>query len=279
MKKLISKYVPLVYGHYYNLLSLVAPQKTAEKAFHLFCTVRKGKVLQQQKDYLNNSKHELLEVEGYKIQTYNWTGNKATILLVHGWESNSFRWRNLIAKLKENNFNILAFDAPGHGYSSGKHLHVPLFAKILQNLIERYRPEFLVAHSFGGMTVLYNEHLNKSNGVSKIVTVASPSEFYEIMEHFQKILKFNERTMYALDQYVLNRFGFHIREFSTSEFVKGNTKKGLLLHDKSDEVTPYHASVKVQANWKESKLISTEGLGHSLHQDEVNEHIIDFLKS
>ncbi|MFH6602199.1 alpha/beta fold hydrolase [Maribacter algicola] len=279
MKKLIEKYIPLVYGHYYNLLSLVVPQKTAEKAFHLFCTVRKGKVLPHQKDYLNNCKHELLDVEGYQIQTYNWPGNKGTVLLIHGWESNSFRWRNLIAELEKDNFNILAFDAPGHGYSSGKHLHVPLYSEILQNLIERYRPGYLVAHSVGGMTVLYNEHINKSKDVSKIVTVASPSEFFEIMEHFQNILRFNDRTMRALDQYVFNRFGFYIREFSTSEFVKGNTKKGLLLHDKLDKVTPYHASVKVQANWKKSKLISTEGLGHSLHQDEINYQIIDFLKS
>ncbi|MFT6934887.1 MAG: hypothetical protein ACJAUQ_001278, partial [Maribacter sp.] len=31
--------------------------------------------------------------------------------------------------------------------------------------------------------------------------------------------------------------------------------------------------------WKGSRLISTEGLGHSMHQDEVNEQIITFLAS
>ncbi len=129
------------------------------------------------------------------------------------------------------------------------------------------------------MTMHYNEHRNQNRDIQKIVTVASPSEFHEIMEHFQNILKFNGRVMRALDDYVLERFGFRIREFSTSEYAKTNTKKGLLFHDRLDKITPYHASVKVQANWKGSTLISTEGFGHSMHQDEVNDEIVDFLES
>ncbi|WP_337251618.1 alpha/beta fold hydrolase [Maribacter halichondriae] len=136
-----------------------------------------------------------------------------------------------------------------------------------------------MGHSVAGMTMHYNEHRNQNRDIQKIVTVASPSEFHEIMEHFQNILKFNGRVMRALDDYVLERFGFRIREFSTSEYAKTNTKKGLLFHDRLDKITPYHASVKVQANWKGSTLISTEGFGHSMHQDEVNDEIVDFLES
>ncbi len=279
MKKIIAKLIPLAYGQYYTILSLFAPKKTAEKAFHLFCTIRKGKVLPQQKEYLDAVKHEMLHIGEHHIQTYSWPGKGKTVLLVHGWESNTFRWRNLIEKLKKKDFNILAFDAPGHGYSTGKYLYVPLYAEVLQHLIIKYRPKFLVGHSVAGMTIHYNEYRNQNTDIEKIVTVASPSEFHEIMEHFQNILKFDNRVMGALDDYIQHRFGFYIREFSTSEFAKTNTKKGLLFHDKLDKITPYHASVKVQANWKRSTLISTEGFGHSMHQDEVNDQIVDFLES
>ncbi len=216
-------------------------------------------------------------MENHAIQIYHWHGAGETVLLVHGWESNTFRWRNLIAKLKAADFNIMAFDAPGHGYSTGHKLHVPLYAKVLRNIIEKYRPTHLVSHSVGGMAVIYNENTNPSFSVEKIVTVASPSEFYEIMNHFQNLLKFNNRVMSALDDYVLDSFGFRIREFSTSEFVRTNTKKGLLFHDKLDKITPYHASQNVHANWDGSRLISTKGLGHSMHQDEINDTIIGFL--
>ena len=85
--------------------------------------------------------------------------------------------------------------------------------------------------------------------------------------------------MRHLDEYVYNRFGFKIDEFSTSKFAQSNSKKGLLFHDMHDNITPYHASVAVNKNWKGSKLVSTKGLGHSMHQDDVNDQIVSFLEA
>lgn len=267
-----------VYGFYFNILSLFSKNKTAEKAFNLFSTVRKGKVSPNQKEFLDAAKYELLKIENHDIQVYRWAGAGDTVLLIHGWESNTYRWRNLIEKLREADFNIIAFDAPGHGYSSGKRLHVPLYAKILQNILQRHRSKHLIGHSVGGMTIIYNEYSNPNSNVEKIITVGAPSEFYEIMNHYQHLLRFNDRVMRALDTYVFDRFGFRIREFSTSEFIRTNTNKGLLFHDRLDRITPYHASQKVHAHWKGSRLISTEGFGHSMHQNEVNDAIVKFLK-
>jgi pimeloyl-ACP methyl ester carboxylesterase len=278
MRNFLNKLLPRAYGLYFNILSVFAKKETAQKAFYLFATVRKGRVLEHQKQYLDHAKKDCLRIADHDIQTYQWSGKGSTVLLVHGWESNTFRWRNLIAKLKAADLNVVAFDAPGHGYSSGQKLHVPLYAEVLQFLIDKYRPKYLVSHSVGGMTVLYSEYVYPDPDIEKIVTVASPSEFHEIMEHFQNLLKFNDRVLKALDAYVYDKFGFRIREFSTSEFAKTNTKKGLLFHDKWDKITPHHASQKVHADWKGSRLVSTEGLGHSMHQDEVNDAIVDFLK-
>lgn len=277
MKKLIAKTLPLAYGQYFNVFSLVVPQKMAHKAFNLFCTVRKGKVQPQQKAYLDEAKNELENVAGHKLQSYHWPGDKETVLLVHGWESNTFRWRNLIKKLTEANFNVVAFDAPSHGYSSGKLLYVPLYEEALHHMVKKYNPRYLVGHSVGGMTLMYNEYKNPNPNVEKMVVIGAPSEFYEIMEQYQDILRFNDRFMDILDNYIRNRFGFHIREFSTSKFAQSNAKKGLLFHDKLDMIAPYRASEQVKANWKGSNLVSTEGLGHSMHQEEVNNEIIDFL--
>lgn len=277
MKKLLTKILPLAYGQYYNTYSLFAPKKAAHKAFNLFCTVRSGKVKPQQAGYLEKGKKEVEQVADHQLQSYHWPGKKETILLVHGWESNTFRWRNLIQKLQEADFNIVAFDAPSHGYSSGKLLYVPLYEEALHHMIKKYNPKHLVGHSVGGMTLMYNEYKNPNPGVEKLVTIGSPSEFHEIMGHFQNILKFGNRFMGILDDYILNRFGFKIHEFSTSIFAQSNTKKGLLFHDRLDTVAPYHASEQVHASWKGSKLISTEGLGHSMHQEEVNDEIIKFL--
>ncbi|MEX0272828.1 MAG: alpha/beta fold hydrolase [Flavobacteriaceae bacterium] len=279
MKKIVSQILPLAYGAYYNLLVPFAPQKTAHKAFELFCTVRGGRVKPQQADYLDMARDTLIQVADHHIQTYRWPGEGPTVLLVHGWESNAFRWRNLISKLREAKFNVIAFDAPAHGHSTGKLLHVPLYTQVLQHIIKTCAPQYVVAHSVGGMTLLYNDYKYQNPEIEKMVTVAAPSEFHEIMSHYQKLLRFNNKVYGALDTYIKNKFGFTIQEFSTSKFAKTNTKKGFLLHDRKDAITPCHASEQVHKNWKDSTFMAAEGQGHSMHQDEINDRIIEFLNA
>jgi len=279
MKKLFIKLVPKFYGIFLNLYAFILPKKAAEKAFSIFSKVRKGSVLPYQKEYLESAKDQRISVANHSIQTYRWPGEKETVVLIHGWESNAWRWHKLIEKLQAANFDVIAFDGPAHGDSTGSHLQVPLYAQVLQAIIVTYSPTYLVGHSVGGMTALYNEYLHPNAIIKKIVTIGSPAEYHEIMSHFKKLLGFNDRVSKVLGAYILKRFGFMEKEFSSPRFVQTNTKKGLLFHDRFDTITPYRASEQVHAAWKGSRLTTTEGLGHSLHQDEVNEQIVAFLTS
>ncbi|MDB2606687.1 alpha/beta hydrolase [Zobellia sp.] len=279
MRKTLNKMLPKVYGRYFNLLVRTSKKKAAKKAFDVFCTVRKGKVLHHQKEYLDNAKNGILEIKEHTLQTYHWPGSRETVLLVHGWESNSFRWRNLIGKLMEAKYNIVAFDAPAQGYSSGKYLYIPLYSDGVQAMIEKYNPKYLIGHSVGGMTLMYNEFYHQNPNVEKIITIGSPSEFYELMNHYQRLLNFNSKVRKALENYIIDRFGFTVEEFSSSRFAKNNTKKGLLFHDELDKIAPFHASEAVHTHWKNSIFVRTKGLGHSMHQEHINDQIIDFLNT
>lgn len=274
----IKKILPKIYGLYFNVFVWPFPKKVARQAFNVFSTVRKGRVLPHQEAYLNEAKLELLELGQHKIQVYQWPGKKETVLLVHGWESNSWRWHKLIEKLQKANYNVIAFDAPAHGFSTGTNLYVPLYAAVLQDILLKYSPEIVIGHSVGGMTLLFNEHEHPNPEIEKIVTVGSPSEFHEILTHYKMLLGLNNKVMKTLETYVYDRFGFTPKEFSSASFVANNTKKGLLFHDRFDTITPYQASVSVHKHWKGSELISTEGFGHSMHQDEVNDRIVAFLE-
>lgn len=279
MQQLIKKTLPLLYGAYFNGMSYFSKTQAAKKAFNTFCKVRKGRVLPHQASFLDQAKKGKEMVAGHEIQTYQWSGTGATVLLVHGWESNSFRWHNLIKFLKVHDFNILAFDAPAHGYSNGEYLHVPLYSECLLHMLRKHRPKHLVGHSVGGMTALYAQSRYPENSVEKIVTIGAPSEFHEIMEQYRQLLNLGPRVMQALDQLVMDRFGFRVREFSASDFARNIDRKGLIFHDKHDSVAPFHASENIHSQWRNSILVSTEGLGHSMHQDTVNKKIADFLFS
>jgi pimeloyl-ACP methyl ester carboxylesterase len=267
------------YGKWFNLVAFFSPDYAGKLAFETFAKVRKGRVKPEQQEYLNQARHSTEDVEGNQIQTYQWAGSGPRVLLVHGWESNSFRWHKLIEVLRTADFHVIAFDAPAHGYSTGKILHVPMYTECVEHMVQRFDPRYIIGHSVGGMTALYHAHRHPNESVEKVVTIGSPAEFEAIARSYQHMLGFNDRVLNAFDAVIYNEFGFHIHEFATPEFIRGNPKKGLLLHDKLDSIAPFHASQKVHEAWENSVLIPTEGLGHSMHQADVNREIVEFLKN
>ncbi len=279
LKKIVHKCFLYGYGAYFNSWVHFNSRKAAIKAFEVFCTPRKGKVQTTQKTFLNEAKDTILKVELVELQTYKWFGNNDTILLVHGWESNVFRWHRLIEKLKSEKYNIIAFDAPAHGNSTGTVLNGPLYAKAIQRLVEKYQPKYVIGHSFGGMALIYNEYLHKNSCVERMITLGSPSELADFMKQYKSILGLSTKMMNAIELHFTELFDLKFSDFSSATFAKEITKKGLLIHDELDAIAPYWASKQVHANWKNSTLITTSGFGHSLHQDSVRNDILNFLKS
>lgn len=278
MREKFKKYLPFLIGKYLQLLFFFSPKRAVYKAYILFCTPRKGKVLPEQEDFLEEAEDEIIVIDDIYIQTYRWPSMGETIIMIHGWESNTHRWKRVIKKLHDLGYNVIAFDAPAHGNSSGKILSVPFYTKCLQKVIELYRPDHLIGHSVGGMTTIYHQYIFPNQEINKLVILAPPSDLSRIMKQFQGILKLSPKFMNALDQFFKNKYGFNFEEFSASKFAKKISNKGLLIHDKYDDVAPFSEAEAIGKNWKNVKFIPTENLGHSLFYEEVDQMIIDFLK-
>ncbi len=278
MKEKYKKYLPLILGKYIQFLFFFSKKKALNKAFILFCTPRKGKILPEQENFLEEAEDEIVLVDDLQIQTYRWSNLGETILMLHGWESNTHRWKNLIQKLHKKNYNVIAFDAPGHGNSSGKILNIPLYTTCVQKIVELYRPNHVLGHSVGGMTTIFHQYMYPSSEIEKLIVLAPPSELSRIMRTFQRTLNLTPKFMKALDQFFKDKFGYYFKEFSASDFAKKLTHKGLLIHDKHDDIAPYKEGHNISENWGGVQFITTENLGHSLAYDQVNEMILDFLK-
>ena len=279
MREKFKKYAPLLIGKYLQLLFFFSPKKALHKAYVLFCTPRKGKVLPEQEDFLDEAEDAVIAVEDIYVQSYRWANMGETILVVHGWESNTHRWKRIIEKLHQQGYNVVAFDAPAHGYSSGKILSVPFYTQCLQKMVELYRPDHIMGHSVGGMTTLYHQYVYPDQEINKLIILAPPSDLERIMGQFQGILRLSSKFMKALDDFFKNKYGFYFEEFSVSKFATSVDKKGLLIHDKYDDIAPYNEAVAISQSWKGSQFITTENYGHSLFYEEVDDMIITFLKS
>lgn len=278
MRKTIKNFVPKIVGFKLNSLFLARPEKAVLQAFHLFCTPRRGKIQPDQHAFLNPAKNDQITIDGKSLQTYQWKGKKETVLLLHGWESNTHRWQQLIGKLQKEEYHIIAFDAPAHGNSEGTFFNVPMYSDCVDAMIGKFKPDHIIGHSMGAMTTVYQQHFHPTNAIKKIILLGPPSELVNIMDDFQKILHLTPRFMNGLEAYFHGKFGFTFKEFSIATFAKSLKQQGLLIHDEYDKIAPVMASKSIHANWSTSKLIITEGAGHSLNNDFVHAEIIRFLK-
>ncbi len=275
--KLIKKYLPKIIGFRLNSLYRINKNKAVKKTYRVFCTPRGGKVLPKHVEFLKKSKHEVVNFQQYKIQTYHWKGKGRTVLLVHGWDSNSGRWKNLVKFLQKENYNVYAFDAPAQGYSSGRLLNVPLYANCLKQMIELYKPSILIGHSMGGLSILFNEFKFPTPQLEKIVSLGAPSEVKKILYDLKKILGLNQRIMNDLELYFQEKFGYTFDEFCGAEFAQHISTPSLLIHDAYDKVVPIQEAYDLQNGLQNVSMIKTEGGGHSLNRDDIHQAIIDFI--
>ena len=279
MKIIKNRIIPFSVGQYLNLLSKVDQKKAVSKAFRIFCTPRKGKILPHQMQFLGSAKKEKIVVNKEEIQLYHWPGEGKTILLVHGWESNSYRWHSLVSDLEKKNYNIISIDAPAHGASSGKTINVFFYAECIQRVIAKYKPSYLIGHSIGGMTCIFNHFHYQNKVVEKIVSLGASSEFQKIMLHYQNLLKLKSPVMQGLEVSFQKNFGFKFEEFSAARFVSEFEIHGLIIHNDIDKVVPLESSISLHKNWQNSIFIKTHGLGHSLYSKEVNQAILEFFEN
>jgi pimeloyl-ACP methyl ester carboxylesterase len=274
MKKIIEKSI----GLYFNGLAIVNPALAAKKGFKLFCNPMSKPLKPYQIAFLETGKDYIMKFEDTKIQTYKWGNGSKKILLIHGWASHSFRWKATIEHLVENDFTVHAFDAAAHGLSSGKILHLLIYSKIIDTFLKAHKEvEHVISHSIGGFAIVYWLSQNQDNNIKKVVVMGAPGEAEDFFNFYKKTLGLTNKTLKILTDEFAKLLGYEPSYFSASSFAKQLETKGLIIHDKQDKDTNYENSVKLHSNWKDSKLMLTQGLGHSLKSKALLEDIVKFV--
>jgi pimeloyl-ACP methyl ester carboxylesterase len=270
---------PKLVGYSINFLSYISPAFAAKLAVLLFSTPRNARLDEEARLYLKNFKQTDINYKGFPIKTYNWSGGNKTILLVHGWDSNSFRWKDLIELLKQDDYNIISIDAPAHGASGNKIFNAPLYSECLNEVITKFKPQVIVGHSVGATASVIALENHDLPSVEKIVLLGAPSNLAISVGNYVKMMKFNNRVYNAINQYYLKHFNHLPEHYCVENFYKNIQPEGLIIHDRTDNIISYKEALDIHRVYKNSELIKTRGLGHRLKSDKVYQHILDFLKA
>lgn len=278
MKKL--KYLLFVksIGFYINALSFVAPKKAVQKAYTIFSTPRKGKIqIDAIPEVLKSAEAVAFEFKGKTIQTYIWKGNETVLFLIHGWESNSARWKKALPYLLKSGYTIIAIDAPAHGLSSGRDFNAHKYTEFIDHVAKMYPPTILVGHSIGGKACLHYQTIHKNKSVDKIVVLGAPSDFKVIFENYVTLLGLNSKVNIGLVNYYKENFNLSNKEIEGLLFTNEPNLKGLIAHDINDPIVAFAEAKKNAKAWKEAVFIETKGLGHSMNDEALFEKISSFI--
>lgn len=278
MKKTFYFLLTKSIGSYINFLGLVSPKKATQMAHGYFSEPRKGKLsLDNLPKTLQAAHSETIYHNEDVIQTYIWKGNDTIVLLIHGWESNSSRWKKMLPHLKKSGSTIIAIDGPAQGLSSGKELTIIKYAEFIDIVSKKYQPHYVIGHSMGGKTVLYYQYKYQNPNIKKIVTLGAPSDFIIILNNFTRMLSLNNKIRKTLKNKYTEYLNLDLDQFSSKEFVSKINVKGFLAHDIEDTIVLFDEGKKIAHSWKDVQFIETKGLGHKLHDDELYQKVYTFL--
>lgn len=278
MKKAFYFLLTKSIGFYINLMSFVFPEKAAQLAHGYFSEPRKGKLTKDKlPKTLQGAQLKTIQYNEDTIQTYIWKGNETVILLIHGWESNSSRWKKMLPYLKKSGSTIIAIDGPAQGLSSGKEFTVTKYAEFMDVVVKKYQPHHIIGHSLGGKASLYYQYKYQNPGIQKMVILGAPSDFNIIFNNFIKLLGLNNKVEKALKKKYTALLNHDLDLFSAREFASKIEVKGFLAHDIDDIVVLFKEGKKIAGTWKNVHFMQTKGLGHKLHDEDLYQKVCAFL--
>lgn len=270
--------IPRMIGFYLNVLAIFFPRTAGRKGFLLFCRPFRTPVNEKQRDFFNTSEKFNLDLNGVAIQAYRWGNGGKKILFLHGWQSHSYRWKAYIEGLPKNEYTIYAIDAPGHGLSEGNFLSVPVYSELIELLVNK-RGSFhtVVAHSLGCFSLLYTLHRLHELPVHNVVLMAPPGEAQDFVSVFRKTLNLSDRMLNVTLDHFIKMYNVTPEYFSASKFAASVNAHALIIHDEEDDEAPYHHTIRLKKALKNSRLISTKGLGHNLKSASMVTEVVDFI--
>jgi pimeloyl-ACP methyl ester carboxylesterase len=276
-KQLALKYVRTKF----KLLSSVSKRKAADKAFELFCTqqLRTKNILPS---IFEKSQKLEFNFQENVVRGYRWNHpSQQKALILHGFESSVTNFEKYVEPLITKGYEVLAFDAPAHGRSTGKTINAVVYKEFVQYLWANYGPiDSFLTHSFGGLALCLALEEIPHPPSTKIVLIAPAAETKTAIDHFFRLLKLDNGVRKEFENIITAVGGKPPEWYSVSRVAPKIKGQVLFLQDKDDYMTPL-SDVKpiMDKNYPNFRFIISEGLGHRriYRDDQSLEKIIGFL--
>ena len=265
-------------GLYLKLINSISSKVGGKHAFYVFCSPFSAKINTKQQDFLDTAEVKDIDVDGETIKLYKWGEGPQAILCVHGWRSNTYRWRDYINTLVNKGCTVYSIDFPAHGNSEGRFWNLLKGEASIKASINKIGiVDTIISHSVGCFCSLYFCDQNPNLQPKKMVSLASAGRVHDFIYEVKRMLNLGDREINNLLNYFINFTGKDPNYFDIENFFTNIKAKALLIHDEDDPDTDVKYSRRLHKLYDDSKLIITKGLGHKLRSKDVLEQVVDYV--
>ncbi|MGJ7032567.1 alpha/beta hydrolase [Niabella hirudinis] len=278
----LQNFIKELYKARIRLLALVSKKRAGDAAFRIFCTpIGKGNYALS--PLLQSAVQLTLQFGQYRLKGYCWNeGAKQKLLIAHGFRSHTQRFEHLVPGLIEKGYEVVAFDAPAHGHSSGKQINAVDYTQLVAVLTREYGPfSAYIGHSFGGLAVALAVSELPQPAAVKMVLFAPAADTGGLATVFFKQMAIGDREIQRhFYNNVIRLSGKELSWFTIKRCLPALKSEILWIHDQEDPITPVKEALEIQELAPPNiRFIFTKGLGHSkIYRDAtVLKKVIDFL--
>jgi pimeloyl-ACP methyl ester carboxylesterase len=205
-------------------------------------------------------------------------GQGPTVLLVHGWDANLHDMGAFVSPLLKAGFRVVAYDAPGHGRSSGEMTSLPEMAAAVLAVGRAAGPlAGVIGHSLGAAAILLA--LDAGLAVDRVVMLGTPADpvlYARDCARAHGLSPEETRDMLAL---LDAQLPLPISNLSLSALAARQSRPALFVQSTSDRIAPVSEALHTAAMWRGAQVRLVDGVGHRsmlLHAD-VLSGAISFL--
>ncbi|RJY08274.1 alpha/beta hydrolase [Aurantiacibacter aquimixticola] len=210
-----------------------------------------------------------LTVAGYRIATYRFAATApriGTILMVHGWTSAAAFMTAPITRLRAMGYNVVAYDMPAHGKSSGRRAELMDCVLALIAVADHFGPiDHVIAHSFGGPVTTLALTSEASAGLTDetgLIFIASPNRLGDVTEGFARYIGLTRDAQAIFEEMLVEPFGVDLDAMDASLMLSDLPNPLTVLHSRDDREVAFDAAEKFAALGERVDLRALDGLGH-----------------
>ncbi len=223
----------------------------------------------------------LAEWDHRPFSTYCWGrgARNGRVLLMHGWGGRATQMHPFLPALLDSGYEVIAIDAPGHGYSHGKRSSLFHFSRSLQRAVKAYGGvDAAITHSFGGAALVHA--LTEGMKLGKAVLIAPPVRISDFTHNLVQALGLSDTLRQRLQEKWEAQLATSFADLDATRWAGQLSQPALIIHDRQDREVPHSKGAELAQHWPRAQLHSTEQLGHRriLKDADVIARSVDFVR-